>query len=92
MIPKPFILGQSLRRPPVKFKKWGNHHGYYGVFFIAFGVFNLIMGWNNLEVLFPLWYACTGVGVFMLVDDIWEHKISADTPCRIIWEIIRTKL
>lgn len=79
-------------RPPVKFKIRGNHHGYYGVFFIAFGVFNLFMGLNNLEELFPLWYAITGIGIFMLVDDIIEHNISADTPGRLFWEFIRNKL
>jgi hypothetical protein len=79
-------------RPPVKFKPIGNHHAYYGVFFIAFGVFNLIMGYKNLEVLHPLWYTITGIGIFMLADDIWEHNISADTPCRIIWEFILKRL
>ena len=75
-------------RPPVPFKWRGNHHGYYGVFFIVFGLFNVYMGMNNIEELMPLWWTITGVGVFMLVDDIIEHTITADTPLRILWEWI----
>lgn len=73
-------------RPPVPFKPRGNHHSYYGVFFIVFALFNLFMGLNNLEELFPLWYLILGIGAFMIVDDYIEHNHTADTPLRIIWE------
>lgn len=75
-------------RPPVKFYWRGNHHSYYGVWFIAFGFFNIFMGWDNINELMPLWYSIIGIGAFMIADDMWEHKISADTPLRILWERI----
>lgn len=76
------------RTPPVKFHWRGNHHSYHGIWIIAFGLFQIYMGMNNLEELFPLWYLLIGVGAFMLVDDIIEHAWTADTPLRILWEKI----
>jgi hypothetical protein len=73
-------------RPPVPFKWRGNHHSYTGLWFVAFGVFNWFMSWDNLDSLIPLWQVVIGVGVFMLVDDVVEHKVTADTPLRLLWE------
>jgi hypothetical protein len=75
-------------REPVKFYWKGNHHSYYGIFLIAFGLFNWYMGIDNgdLEQLLPLWQSFTGAGILMVLDDIWEHKISGDTPLRILYE------
>ena len=80
------MKNKRIWRPPVPFKWRGNHHSYYGVFFIVFALFNLYMGFNNLEELFPLWYTIMGLGVFMFVDDWIEHNLTADTPLHIIWE------
>jgi len=79
-------------RPKVPFKPKGNHHLYHGIWITAFGIFNLIMGYDNIEELFPLWYALVGIGVFMMIDDIIEHTITADTPLRILWEKIYKSL
>lgn len=79
-------------RPPVPFKRKGNHHAYHGVWIIAFGIFNVIMGTDNIEELMPLWYTLIGIGSFMIIDDIIEHNITADTPLRIIWEFIYKKI
>jgi len=77
-------------KPPIKFVRKGNHHSYYGVFFIAFGLFNWYMGIDNgmLEVLIPFWQSIAGIGVFMIVDDVVEHTITADTPLRILYKIL----
>ena len=75
-------------RPPVKFEWRGNHHGYYGIFFIVFGIFNYIMGVDNgvLDKLLPFWNFFTLVGIVFLVDDAVEHWVTADTPLRILYE------
>lgn len=73
-------------REPVKFHWRGNHHSYYGIFFIAFGLFNWYMGIDNIEELIPLWQVITGLGVVMIIDDFIEHKITASTPLRILWK------
>jgi uncharacterized membrane protein len=77
-------------KPPVKFKWRGNHHGYYGIFFIVFGLFNWYMGIDNAELttLIPLWQSFAGIGIFMLIDDIIEHTITRDTPLRLLYEKI----
>ena len=74
-------------KPPVKFQWRGNHHAYYGVFFIAFGLFNYYMSIDNghLESLGGLWLSIAGVGAFFLIDDIIEHKITRETPLRKIY-------
>ena len=82
-------------KPLVPFKWRGNHHSYFGAFFIAFGIFNWFMGVDNgeLSTLIPLWQACIGIGTLMLVDDIIEHTLTADTPLRIIYvKIIKPML
>ncbi len=77
-------------RSPVKFVWKGNHHSYYGVFFIAFGLFNWYMGSGNgfLESLLPFWQAFVVIGMYLIIDDIIEHKFTADTPLRLIYRIL----
>jgi len=77
-------------RPRVKFEWKGNHHLYYGITFLGFGIFNMSMGWGNgpLDGLFPLWEFCMGLGGYMIVDDFIEHTITADTPARIIYRFL----
>jgi hypothetical protein len=75
-------------REPVKFYWKGLHHSYIGVWFIAFGLFSSFMCTNNgeLSTLVPYWNTLAGIGTLMIADDIWEHKISGDTPLRILYE------
>ena len=77
-------------RPPVPFVWKGNHHSYYGIWFIGFGIFNWYMAIGNvpMDALIPFWKFLIGTGLFMLIDDIIEHKYTADTPLRIIYEKI----
>ena len=77
-------------RPPVKFVWKGNHHSYYGVFLIAFGLFNWYIGLGNgsLGSILWLWQSFIGIGAYMIIDDIIEHKLTADTPLRIIYRIL----
>jgi len=81
-------------RPPVKFHWKGNHHLYYGIFFVAFGIFNWYMGIGNgeLDSILSLWYSCIGIGLYMIIDDIVEHTVTADTPLRLLYEKIRPYL
>lgn len=74
-------------KPPVKFEWKGNHHSYYGVFLVAFGLFNYYMGVDNgqLDALGPLWISTIGLGAFCIIDDIIEHKITSETPLRKIY-------
>ena len=72
-------------KPPVKFHWRGNHHSYYGIFFVAFGLFNFYMSMNNLEVLFPVWGLVTLIGIGMVIDDIIEHTLTGSTPLRLLW-------
>ena len=79
----------------VDFEWRGNHHSYYGIFLAVFGIFNWYMGIDNgeLSTLIPLWQACIGIGTLMLIDDIIEHTLTADTPLRIIYvKIIKPML
>jgi hypothetical protein len=71
-------------KPPVKFYPKGNHHSYYGIFFIAFGLFNYCMGIDNgnLSDICWLWWTITGIGAFMVIDDLIEHTITSETPLR----------
>jgi uncharacterized membrane protein len=73
---------------PVKFVWKGNHHAYYGICFIAFGIFNMYMGSGNgvLESVMPLWEGLVGLGAFMLADDVVEHTVTSSTPLRILYE------
>jgi hypothetical protein len=73
--------------PPVKFQWKGNHHGYYGIFFVVFGFFNIYMSLGNgaLVALIPLWGVITGLGGYLIIDDVIEHTITADTPARVIF-------
>jgi uncharacterized membrane protein len=75
-------------RDLVPFKWKGNHHSYTGLWFIGFGLFNWYMGVDNgeLSTLIPLWQGLTCVGAFMVVDDVIEHTITADTPLRLFYE------
>ena len=77
-------------KEPVKFEWRGNHHSFYGVFLIAFGLFNAYMGIDNgnLSEISWLWWTITGVGVFMLIDDIIEHNITSETPLRKIYLLL----
>jgi uncharacterized membrane protein len=74
-------------KPPVKFYWKGNHHSYIGIFFIAFGLFNVYMGTDNgnLSDICSLWWTITGIGAFMVIDDIIEHKVTSETPLRKIY-------
>lgn len=71
-------------KPPVKFEWKGNHHGYYGIFAVAFGLFNWYMGIDNgaLENLIPMWQTWVGIGALMIIDDVIEHTITGSTPLR----------
>jgi uncharacterized membrane protein len=75
-------------REPVKFKWKGTHHGYIGVWFIGFGLFNWYMGMDNgcLSNVIPFWQSLVVIGTFCLVDDIIEHTICGNTPLRILFE------
>lgn len=82
-------------KPPVKFEWKGNHHLYTGIFFVVFSIFQWCMGLNNgeLTTLIPIWQTILGMGIFMIIDDIIEHTITADTPLRLLYEkIIRRYL
>jgi len=74
-------------KPPVKFEWKGNHHSYYGVFLVAFGVFNYLMGVDNgqLSELGPLWISTIGLGAFCIIDDLIEHNVTSETPLRKIY-------
>ena len=74
----------------VPFKWRGNHHSYHGAWLVAFGIFQWYMGIDNgeLESLIPFWQGLIGVGALMVIDDIIEHTITADTPLRILYEKI----
>lgn len=75
-------------KPPVQWVWKGNHHSYYGVFFLGFGLFNWYMGSGNgnLDGLLPFWQAFVGVGAYLVADDIVEHEITGSTPLRILYE------
>ncbi|MCK4328505.1 hypothetical protein KAX02_01555 [candidate division WOR-3 bacterium] len=79
----------------VQFHWKGNHHAYYGIWLIFFGIFNNYMAIDNgeLAATIPFWQLCIGIGAFMLVDDIIEHTLTADTPLRILYDkIIKPRL
>ena len=78
-------------KPLVPFQWKGNHHGYNGAFILAFGLFNWYMGVDNgeLTTLLPLWKSLSAVGSVMIIDDVIEHTITADTPLRVLWEHIQ---
>lgn len=75
-------------RPPVPFVWRGGHHLYTGIFFTVFGLFSYWMNLPNypLNQLGWFWQLITAIGVFMMVDDIIEHKITGNTPLRILFE------
>lgn len=77
-------------KPPVPFKWKGNHHSYYGVFLVAFGLFNWYMGIDNgqLEGLIPLWQSFAGIGALFILDDWIEHNITASTPLRLLYRFL----
>jgi len=79
-------------QPKVKFQWKGNHHLYYGLWILAFAIFNVFMGQDNAELttLMPFWYILAGIGGLMIIDDVIEHTITASTPLRILYvKIIR---
>lgn len=75
-------------RPHVPFQWKGNHHLYHGIWLAAFGIFQWYMGVDNgvLSNVIPLWQCLIGIGVFMVIDDIIEHTVTADTPLRLLYE------
>jgi len=77
-------------KPPVKFVPKGNHHAYYGIAFILFGISQYYLGLDNgnLSVLSKMWLGIAGIGVYLLVDDIMEHTITASTPMRILYNLL----
>lgn len=76
-------------RQPIPFKWRGPHHSYLGIAFIIFGAVFSFLNWgNNLDFLNYIFGVALGLGVILLVDDIYEHIISGDSPCRILWELI----
>lgn len=80
-------------RPPVKFVARGVHHSYIGAWFIAFSIFMYLMSVDNIDALIPLWQWMSGIGVYLIIDDVIEHNWTASTPCHILWEkIIRSHL
>ena len=75
-------------KPKVDFIWRGKHHGYIGVWFIAFGAFFLYMDYNDPASILWLWKAIIGIGAYMIIDDVIEHTITASAPLRILWEKI----
>ncbi len=75
-------------KPKNPFNWRGIHHGYLGLFFMAFGAFFWYMDINNgLYVsLIPLFQGFLGVGTYIFIDDVIEHTITASTPLRLLWE------
>ena len=78
-------------KPLVPFQWKGNHHSYHGIFILAFGLFNWYMGIDNgeLTTLIPIWKSLVVIGGFIVIDDVIEHTITADTPLRILYEQIK---
>jgi hypothetical protein len=74
-------------KPPVKFYWKGNHHAYHGAWIVAFSFFQWYMAIDNGAIAntIPLWQVCIGIGAYMIIDDVIEHKYTADTPLRILW-------
>ena len=74
--------------PHIPFKWKGNHHSYHGVWLLAFGLFQWYMGIGNgeLTTLIPFWQTLVGVGALMIIDDVIEHTITADTPLRVLYD------
>lgn len=74
-------------RPPVKFEWKGIHHSYLGAWFVAFGAFFLYMNQNNgldfLNIIYDIFIVS---GIYLIIDDMIEHLITADTPLRCFWE------
>ena len=80
-------------RPPVKFKWRGIHHSYLGLWMISFGAFFIYMNnGNGFDSLNTIYNSFIVLGTFLVIDDIIEHKITADTPCRIIWNWITNSM
>lgn len=77
-------------RKPTKFVARGNHHAYYGIALIIFGLFNYWAGIPNYPMNQMLWFweLLTAIGVLLLIDDTIEHTITGNTPLRIIFEKI----
>ena len=73
-------------RPKVPFKWRGKHHSYYGVAFMIFGSIMLWLDWIDPDRILWFWVSIIVFGAYMLVDDIIEHTITADTPLRILYE------
>jgi len=74
-------------RPPVKFQWRGIHHGYVGIWFIAFGgFFSWLNIGNNIDGAYAVFFAVALLGICMVIDDLIEHLVTADTPMRIFYE------
>jgi hypothetical protein len=76
-------------KPPVKFYWRGIHHGYLGAFFIVFGAFFSYMNaGNGLDFLNIIYKLFVIIGLFFIIDDIFEHTVTEDTILRTIWNKI----
>jgi uncharacterized membrane protein len=77
-------------KEPIKFEWKGNHHLYYGIFLVVFGLFNVYMGTDNgnLSELSNLWWTIIGIGGFCVVDDIIEHTVTSETPLRKLYLLL----
>ena len=75
-------------RKPEKFVWRGNHHAYYGIFIMAFGIFNYWMGIPNYPMNEMLWFwqLLTAIGFIIFADDAIEHTITGNTPLRVVFE------
>jgi len=72
-------------KPKVPFEWRGKHHSYFGVGFIAFGLFFLYMDYNDPDRILWLWESIIIIGGYMIFDDFVEHNITASTPLRILY-------
>jgi len=75
-------------RPPTKFVWRGNHHLYYGIVLMLFGILNHWLAIPNYPANQAIWFwdLLTCIGIFMVTDDIIEHKVTGNTPLRILYE------
>ena len=75
-------------KPPTKFVWRGTHHLYYGIFFMVFGILMHWLAIPNYPANQGIWFfdLLTAIGVFMVADDVIEHKITGNTPLRILYE------
>jgi len=76
-------------KPPIEFYWRGVHHLYLGAWLVAFGLFFLYMNRNNsLNILNIIYKVGISIGIYCIIDDIIEHLITANTPLRLVWNVI----